>query len=344
MTPPVTRPRAAGPNRSPAALTVSGPVRTQVRTADTDAAHAILGSLYGAHGFRLSGDRDRFRFETRTIQTNLLRLDHGRHTMTVDAEADPSRAVHITRVVSGRLRLTAGGDTVAAGPGQAEQSGPDAALAVHWSNLRWQVVRLDAAAVVASAADLLDIEEPRVRFALGGPLSPVRLRYWQAVVDHLTSVFDVPEIAASPLGRTEAFRMLAGATLSAFPNSALEVVTDPNRPGPGTVEPAAVRRALAFIDAHAGESIGLAQIAAAARVGPRGLQLAFRRHRDTTPLEYVRTVRMEGARADLLAADPTEGDTVARIASRWGFLHHGHFAADYRRRYGCPPSSTLRGY
>jgi hypothetical protein len=31
--------------------------------------------------------------------------------------------------------------------------------------------------------------------------------------------------------------MLAGATLSAFPNSALEVVTDPNRPGPGTVEP-----------------------------------------------------------------------------------------------------------
>ena len=101
--------------------------------------------------------------------------------------------------------------------------------------------------------------------------------------------------------------MLAGATLNAFPNSALDVVTDPNRPGPGTVEPAAVRRALAFIDAHAGESIGLAQIAAAARVGPRGLQLAFRRHRDTTPLEYVRTVRMEGARADLLAADPTTG-------------------------------------
>ena len=132
----------------------------QVRTADPDAAHAILETLYGAHGFRLSGDRERFRFEARTMQTNLLRLDHGRHTMTVDAEADPSRAVHITRVVSGRLRLAAGGDTVAAGPGQAVQSGPDAALGVHWSNLRWQVVRLDAAAVVTSAADLLDNEEP----------------------------------------------------------------------------------------------------------------------------------------------------------------------------------------
>jgi hypothetical protein len=164
-------------------------VRTPVRTADPDAAHAILETLYGAHGFRLSGDRERFRFETRTMQTNLLRLDHGRHTMTVDAEADPSRAVHITRVVSGRLRLAAGGDTVTAGPGQAVQSGPDAAFGVHWSNLRWQVVRLDAAAVVTSAADLLDNEEPRVRFALAGPVSPVRLRYWQAVVDHLTSVF-----------------------------------------------------------------------------------------------------------------------------------------------------------
>jgi AraC-like DNA-binding protein len=344
MTPPVARSRAARPSRNPAALTVSGPVRTHVRTADIDAAHAVLESLYGAHGFRLSGDRDRFRFETRTMQTNLLRLDHGRHSMTADAEAGPSRAVHITRVVSGQLRLAAGRDTVAVAPGQAVQSGPDAALAVHWSNLRWQVVRLDAAAVSAAAADLLDVEDPRVRFALGGPVSPARLRYWQAVVDHLTNVFDVPEIAGSPLGRTEAFRMLAGATLSAFPNSALEVVSDPHRPGPGTVEPAAVRRALAFIDAHAGESIGLAQIAAAARVGPRGLQLAFRRHRDTTPLEYVRTVRMEGARADLLAADPTAGDTVAGIALRWGFVHHGHFAADYRRRYGCPPSSTLRGH
>jgi hypothetical protein len=99
--------------------------------------------------------------------------------------------------------VAAGGDAVAAGPGQAVQSGPDAALAVHWSNLRWQVVRLDAAAVAASAADLLDNEESRVRFALGGPVSPVRLRYWQAVVEHLTSVFDEPEIAASPLGRTE---------------------------------------------------------------------------------------------------------------------------------------------
>jgi AraC-like DNA-binding protein len=109
------------------------------------------------------------------------------------------------------------------------------------------------------------------------------------------------------------------------------------------VEPAVVRRAAEYIDTHAGEPIGLAQIAAAARVGARSLQLAFRRHRATTPLAYLRDVRMERARAELLAADPAAGDTVAAIATRWGFTHHGHFAIDYRRRYGCSPSQSLRG-
>jgi transcriptional regulator GlxA family with amidase domain len=103
-----------------------------------------------------------------------------------------------------------------------------------------------------------------------------------------------------------------------------------------------VRRAAAFIEEHAGEDIGLGDIARAARVGPRALQMAFRRYRDTTPLEHLRRVRLERAHRELLAADPAAGDTVAIIADRWGFAHHGYFAASYRRAYGRSPHVTLR--
>lgn len=103
-----------------------------------------------------------------------------------------------------------------------------------------------------------------------------------------------------------------------------------------------MRRATEFIDTHAGEPIGLSEIAAAAGLGPRGLQHAFARHRDTTPLGYLRQVRLERAHRELQGADPTRGDTVAAIAARWGFPHPSRFSADYRRRYGRYPSTTLR--
>jgi AraC-like DNA-binding protein len=325
-------------------LSVSPPQKSRIRTADPDKAHAILSSLYVEHAPRLSGDRERFRFETLNTRTDLLGIDRGRHSMTVQTEMDPGAALYVTRVLRGCLQLGTGADSLRAVPGDVVLAAPDVRYDVQWSDLRWQVVRLDGVATAGLAAGVLDVEEPRVRFELSRPLSAAHLRYWQTVLDHVRAdVLDVTEIAASPLARSEAFRALASAALHTFPNSALEAATDAGRAGPGTVEPAVVRRAVEFIEAHAGEPIGLAEIAAAARVGARGLQLAFGRHRGTTPLGYLRAVRMERARADLLAADPGSGETVAAVATRWGFIHQGHFAIGYRRRFGCSPSSTLHG-
>jgi transcriptional regulator GlxA family with amidase domain len=147
---------------------------------------------------------------------------------------------------------------------------------------------------------------------------------------------------ANPLIRAQAFRTLAVALLTSFPNAALDAPGGGDGSAPGPVDPAVVRRAVAFVDEHAGEPIGVEDIARAARIGVRGLQLAFRRHRDTTPTEYLRRVRLELAHRDLRDGDPTRGDTVTAIAARWGFTRPGAFAVDYRRAYGRPPSATLR--
>ena len=77
-------------------------------------------------------------------------------------------------------------------------------------------------------------------------------------------------------------------------------------------------------------------------VGPRTLQYAFRRHRDTTPLAYLRRVRLALAREDLVAAEPGDGTTIAEVAARWGYARPGRFADAYRQMYGEPPSQTLR--
>ena len=103
-----------------------------------------------------------------------------------------------------------------------------------------------------------------------------------------------------------------------------------------------LRRAVAYISVSADRPIGINDIAAAAGVGPRALQLAFRRHAGTTPWAYVRSVRLDSAHHDLQLADPRR-DTVMAIASRWGFSNRSRFSAEYRAVYGEGPAETLRG-
>jgi transcriptional regulator GlxA family with amidase domain len=101
-----------------------------------------------------------------------------------------------------------------------------------------------------------------------------------------------------------------------------------------------VQRAVAFIEQRAQEDIGVADIAAAACVTVRAVQLAFRRHLGTTPMRYLRQVRLGRAHEQLLTADPAR-TTVTRVAADWGFANPGRFTSYYRAAYGIPPRQTL---
>lgn len=107
----------------------------------------------------------------------------------------------------------------------------------------------------------------------------------------------------------------------------------------GFVAPRAVRRALDYIRSHPHLPITVQELVAVSGVPGRTLYLQFQRFIGQPPLGYLRLVRLERVRADLLAAAP--GETVITIALRWGFTHPGRFAAVYRRRYGETPSQTL---
>ena len=109
--------------------------------------------------------------------------------------------------------------------------------------------------------------------------------------------------------------------------------------------PPILRHAVAFIHESADADIGLEDIAAAVSVSPRSVQYAFRRHLDTTPLEYLRRVRLDRAHRDLKAADPAN-DTVTAIAGRWGFTHAGRFSLAYKaavRHRAQPHAAGLPG-
>lgn len=102
-----------------------------------------------------------------------------------------------------------------------------------------------------------------------------------------------------------------------------------------------VRRVEDYIHARADQPISLSDLIAVSGVCGRTLHSAFRRFRDTTPMNYLKAHRLERARAAL--SKGLDGSTsVTAVALDSGFTHMGRFAADYFARYGEPPSVTLR--
>ena len=196
---------------------------------------------------------------------------------------------------------------------------------------------MDPATLARAAATAPAWRPGPIRFTSLDPRSPAAASHWWATRSYVADLLGNCEAAAAPLVIASAARLLAAVTLATFPNTA---VTDPGAADRHGARDDTLRRATGYIDEHAHQDITVADIACAARVTVRAVQLAFRRHLDTTPTAYLRRVRLDRAHHDLMTADPTR-TSVTAVAYRWGFPSSSRFAASYRQAYGSSPRRTL---
>jgi AraC-like DNA-binding protein len=199
-----------------------------------------------------------------------------------------------------------------------------------------KTLQLPAARIETTAEQTAGIRGSDLRFTSTAPVSATMARQWATLIDLVAAALLPQDGVVSPLMIEELTRTTAITALHTFPSTALTVAYQPS---PAWVTPASVRRAAAFLHAHADQPITIDQIAAAAGVTARALQYAFRRHYDATPTQYLRRIRLERAEQDLRA----RRGTIAEIARRWGWASASQFAVAYRRRFGILPSHTQRG-
>ena len=100
-------------------------------------------------------------------------------------------------------------------------------------------------------------------------------------------------------------------------------------------------RARDYVMSHPGDAPGLTELCEYLHVGVRTLNYAFHRSVGVSAAEYLRLVRLNRARVDLLASRGNPDARVAVIASRWGFWNASLFGRQYRELFGELPSATL---
>ncbi len=312
--------------------------RTEFTTDDLAEAREFLGRAYSSRLLMASVPAGSPVLAISRTETGAFAVSDVALPADLTFAFDPSDQVIISTVIQGAVQVERGQDIDRYQPGDVLiGSIQSTGLTVRTHGLRDRNVILPLPLLHAVAGTEPGTAAP-VRFLSPHPASAAARAQWSAVTRYVDDLLASPDADLSPLVITSAARLLAATALTVFPNTAHAPAAPRDRRDAST---ATVRRATAFIDEHADQDITVADIAAAACVTVRAIQLAFRRELDTTPTAYLRTVRLDRAHRELVDAGLGQ-ETVTAVAYRWGFSSTSRFSAYYRETYGVNPKQTLQ--
>jgi AraC family transcriptional regulator, ethanolamine operon transcriptional activator len=159
---------------------------------------------------------------------------------------------------------------------------------------------------------------------------------------YLTQILDLaghqPHCLQQPSSRSLIIQDLIPLLINTLPLSNTKSLQPPTP----LVRSRLVQQADDYMMSHLDQPLTLKDLCNALGVSRRPLFYGFEEMFGTTPMEYLKAKRLQGARQMLKAANP-KTTTVAAIVQKFGFWSKGHFARDYKTMFGELPTETLNG-
>jgi AraC family ethanolamine operon transcriptional activator len=101
-----------------------------------------------------------------------------------------------------------------------------------------------------------------------------------------------------------------------------------------------VKQAEDYMRSHIDQPLTLTDLCQALGTSSRALCYGFQEIFGTSPMAYLKLLRLQSVNRSLKAAQPDQ-KTVTEIATQFGFYHLGYLARDYKKMFGELPSETL---
>lgn len=243
-------------------------------------------------------------------------------------------------VQAGRTEVVHRGCAVIGGPGSATVYAPEGLGKGQWdAGSRMICLKIDRSAVDDALSDALGWQvRSQVDFTPVIPTDAARAQSWiNMLVSFKEQFFRTDSLLNQPLVGLPCVESLVRGFLLAAEHPHLDALTREERLG----APRAIRTAVDIIEAEAHLPLTLSSIATRSHISVRTLQQGFQRYMGTTPMAYLRGVRLRRAHEALLKSDPSMV-TVASVAYQWGFSNLGRFATAHAARYRETPAETLR--
>jgi AraC-like DNA-binding protein len=312
-----------------------------MRTADLDEALDRVGRFFLPHRIDVVGAAVELDVKLNAVQLGSVTAAYLSYGPEVRMETAEANHFHVNIPIAGGTESRSGRrDPVVSTPQRSAVFMPDAPAEIRWSAGTAQLcLMLAREAVERELEKLLGHPLPRpLEFAVAMDLTTPDSSAWLAAVGLLEHEAErVIGVLSFPLAAAHLEGLVIHGLLLSQPHN----YSDELRRQAATPRPRAVRLAVDLIEDRPGHPWSVAELAAAVTVSARTLQDGFARTLGTSPMAYLRDVRLDRIHAELLAAGP-DAVAVGQVAARWGFLHAGRFSATYKRRFGRSPSATAR--
>jgi AraC-like DNA-binding protein len=297
-------------------------------TCDLDESRDVMGRLWEKHVVECVGRTD-FRTRVNHVQIGQIGLSFVDCATPLRIEAFPSGDdYYIQFPVNCSSEFRVPGETLIANPDQGVMMCPDRELRIATPPARVFALQIPTRLVpsfqalgtpdnnqASASPGVLDLRLPAVRWCAS------------ELNEHPTL------LGSSATPHLEA--LLRSRFIASLPESNLS-----SRNGQPALSPAKLQEIENWIYANLEQPINVLSLAQQFGTSVRSLQVAFRSRRDCTPMDFVRTARLWAVRSELRQSAPT-AQQLRFVASKFGLLHPGRFAAHYRKIFGELPSETI---
>ncbi|MBF4576973.1 AraC family transcriptional regulator [Frondihabitans sp. VKM Ac-2883] len=311
----------------------NNPIRTEVGGRDLDQARAMYEDDYNGRGFTTGLTEADFAYRYTVAGDDEMTLRSSMFLGEIRGAIQPENEYVVAWLTEGRGIVDASAEQTAFVRGRPMMFPTGKQFDFEMSTYKQSLIHFNAGFLERVAAEEEGTLPGALTFHHTAVPSASSLQAWRDTVGEVAKTILRGE--ASALARSEANRRAAVSLLRTFSHTGPQLPEALLAPRNGRL-----REAVEYMHSHADQTITPTTVAQHAGLSLRGLQAAFKNQLDISPTDYLRGIRYDRARVDLLNLAPGEV-TVSAIADRWGFTHAGRFAAGYAARFGESPSATL---
>ncbi len=310
------------------------------RSRNLDEARTSISSAYDSHQLEPIGAQSEVDISLHVASLNSVNFSLVEYGSDVVATVGEGSAIYVLMPVSGQLEVNSGTTRISCEPGCAVvQNAGVGFQKIMRNRYRQLVVKFDPQVLLEHVAKLKGVM----------PTNPI----------HFDSVMDISSSMGASWWRTVNYVMEE--LRNADPNTPQQLIYEPLEqlliqnilrcqrhnytellaaPKHFQLAPWYIKRAEDYLREYYSESVTMDTLAQIAGVSSRSLQYGFKKARGITPMQYLKEVRLERVRDELLRGRPQT--SVTPIAMACGFKQLGWFASQYREKYGETPSETLK--
>ncbi|MBT7952651.1 MAG: AraC family transcriptional regulator [Gammaproteobacteria bacterium] len=299
----------------------------------------VVSNLICEHSMELAKDSASLNYSHRLIHGNSVNIMHMKYGGTVKIRTRKlSPFVIVTMPIVGTTSYRCGNERGLATSTTAFMPKPDKEFAFGWqADCESLAIRIERNVIEQRLSEMLGRPLTRaLDFDLEMPIATGAGRQWLAALRSLIQYLEYG--ANDPDTRRllpEYEQLLITTLLYVQPHNYSSALCANNNTAPRHI-----RIAEKYLQENASQVIDAQSLVELTGIQESSLWRAFKQHRGCSPFQYLRFVRLQRARMELL--DPSMDINVTNVAMKWGFNHLGRFALAYKKHFNESPSDTLK--